>query len=278
MTTLPRPGRSAAAVPVLMYHSIAERSSRAFADFVVPPTVFAEQMSALSSAGCHCLTMSELARIRASGATVPDRAVAVTFDDGFADFAESALPALLSNGLSSTLYVATKYVGTTSSWLQPDGEGSRSMLSWSAVCDLAHAGVECGAHSHSHPQLDLTSADDTWREVRLSKEKLEDRLQRNIDSFAYPYGYSSRVVRRMVEKAGFTNACIVGDLVSDSDHNKFSVPRLTVTRDLSPADLVAVLDSASNGTDHIRSTLRGRASYLLRRTRLKKRSAARASA
>ena len=84
------------------------------------------------------------------------------------------------------------------------------MLSWTQLQDAVRAGVEIGSHAVSHRSLDALPETDLRDEVTRSKAILEDRLGVAVDSFAYPYGHHSGLVRRAVANAGYASACAVG--------------------------------------------------------------------
>lgn len=258
-------------VPILMYHSISGRASSAFADFAVPPARFAEQVRAIREAGFRAVTMSELAQLRRGGTWPAEPLVAVTFDDGYRDFVSEALPVLRDAGLCATLYVTTGYVGGTSSWLASEGEGDRAMLGWSELAEVASEGVEIGAHSATHPQMDLLAPSALRRETATPRAELEDRLSVAVQSFAYPYGYARRQTRAAVQALGYDNACSVADLVSTATDDLFALPRLTVTSHYDGDALVSLLHHHSGRMDRVHSAMRSGLSYALRRTGVKKR-------
>ncbi len=258
------------AVPILMYHSIAESSTPEFRDYVVPPGVFEAQIQALVESGWQTITMTALAQRLAAGQALPAQTVLLTFDDGFQDFAEAALPVLQRYGCTATLYVTTRFVGGRSRWLAPEGEAGRPMLSWSDLAHVQAAGVEIGAHSETHPQLDLLSPTVLARELTVPKVALEDSLGAPVTSLAYPFGYATARVRQMSAQLGYTNACIVGDLIADGSEDPFAVPRLTVTRELEPSELVARVGRPSKVADRLQSAARRASSLGLRRMGLKK--------
>jgi len=258
-------------VPILMYHSISGRASSAFADFAVPPARFAEQVRAIREAGFRAVTMSELARLRRGGTWPAEPLVAVTFDDGYRDFVSEALPVLRDAGLSATLYVTTGYVGGTSSWLASEDEGDRPMLGWSELAEVASEGVEIGAHSATHPQMDLLAPSALRRETTTPRTELEDRLSVAVQSFAYPYGYARRQTRTAVQSLGYDNACGVADLVNTATDDLFALPRLTVTPQYDGETLVSLLHHHSGRMDRVHSAMRSGISYALRRSGVKKR-------
>ena len=254
-----------------MYHSVSSTATEAFRDFVVPPRLFTAHLERIRALGFRTTTVSQLIRLRQQGTPLPERLVAITVDDAFADFADEVLPVLARLDMVATLYVPTGYVGGRSSWLADEAEHERPLLSWPQLLEIAGHGVECGAHSHSHPQMDLLDRRAAAREIALSKAILEDRLGTAVESFAYPFGYSNRTVRQLVEQLGFTHACAVRDLVSLATDDRFAIPRLTMTPDTTPAGLERLLGLDRSVRAELLSRGRSRASWTLRSAGLKKR-------
>lgn len=233
-------------VPILMYHSLSHRSSPSFRRFTLAPELFEEHLSFLAAAGYRTATVSELVARSAGGEPVPERTVVLTFDDGFADFHTHALPALVRHGMTATLYVVTCYVGSTSAWMRAEGEGDRPLLGWGQLREVSAAGIECAAHTHTHPQLDMLPVARMRDEVSRPKAVLEERLQVPVHSFAYPYGYHSPAVRAAAAAARYRSACAVADQVSGED-DRFAIPRLTVPCGTDPAGLADLLDREPPG-------------------------------
>jgi peptidoglycan/xylan/chitin deacetylase (PgdA/CDA1 family) len=233
--------RWSAPVPLLMYHSIAVHAAPRFRKFVVRPDVFAAHMDYLAAERYSMLTAADLARYRLSGRPLPSRAIVLTFDDAYADFADAALPILRGHGFRATMYVPTGYVGTTARWLRSCGESDRPVLSWQALRDVVTEGVEVAAHSHSHPQMDRIPGPAVVDEVRRCKALLEDRLGEPVHGFAYPFGYWNRRVRAAVAVAGFRYACAVDEYTSAPSDNLLALPRLTVSGGLDVGGLARLL-------------------------------------
>ena len=162
-------------VPILMYHSVGVTLSAAYSRWVVSVDRFARHMALLAERGYSPMSVSAFTA-RRSEAGVPPRPVVITFDDGLRDFIIGAFPVLRRHGFSATLFVATGYVGETARWLGPVGEGVRPMLGWAEIDKVAAGGIEIGAHSHTHPQLDILAPTAAREEIRTSKAILEDRL------------------------------------------------------------------------------------------------------
>lgn len=215
-------------VPILMYHEIAGPSETS-SQLAVPPGNFASQLGYLHDAGFQTITAGTLAEsMNGGGGRLPERAVVLTFDDGFADFYQQALPLLVRYGFTATLYVTTGWVQDEGPL--PAGERPGPMLCWSQVAEVAAAGIEIGAHSRLHPQLDQLPRKQLREELRVSKAQLEDRLGGPVPGLAYPFGYSSAAVREEARAAGHGYACAVGNALPGMGSDPFALPRLTVRR------------------------------------------------
>jgi peptidoglycan/xylan/chitin deacetylase (PgdA/CDA1 family) len=213
-------------IPILLYHSVADAPPQWIEPFAVRPAQFARHLDAIVAGGCHALTVSELVELRTSGAELPPRPVVITFDDGFADTAEQAVPALAARGLASTVYVTTRAL--VGQYDETHRLPPARMLRWDQLGELETAGVEIGAHSETHSHLDVMPLSAAEREIRCSKARLEDALAHPVRTFAYPHGYHNAPVTALVRQAGFDSACAVVNAFSSTDDDRFALARLTV--------------------------------------------------
>jgi peptidoglycan/xylan/chitin deacetylase (PgdA/CDA1 family) len=215
-------------VPVLMYHSVRADAPPATRRLSVHPTAFAQQLDTLAENGCTTVTFAALGEALRTGRPLAERSVVLTFDDGYADFHEQALPLLDRHGFTATVFVTT-------GWLDDAGEDAAGcpldrMLSWGQVRECAQAGIEIGAHSHSHAQLDQVPVWELREELRRSKDLLQTRTGGEVTTLAYPFGYSSRRVREEVAASGYRTAAAVANALPDPGADLMAVPRLTVRR------------------------------------------------
>jgi peptidoglycan/xylan/chitin deacetylase (PgdA/CDA1 family) len=219
-------------VPILLYHSIATDAGPQFRNWTVSPELFAAQMAYLFENNYTPITVTQFGQaMREADYRLPERPVVITFDDGFSDFHKVALPILMGYGFTATLYITTAYIGGTSLWLAGEGEGWRPLVDWSEIAEINSSGIECGAHTHHHPQLDTLPLMVARDEIRLSKTVLEQGLGQPVSSFAYPHGYYCPRVRRLVQEAGYTSACGVKHAMSSLADDRFSLARIIITTD-----------------------------------------------
>ncbi|MGC9668710.1 polysaccharide deacetylase family protein [Planosporangium sp. 12N6] len=224
---------------VLMYHSVSSVREPSLRALAVPPERLREQLTALAVAGYRLTGLSEAVDLRATGST--EKVVALTFDDGYVDFLDAALPVLSDLSASATLYMSTGHAGEPASWLGPHAPAFGPLLTWGQLREVAAAGVEIGSHSLLHHPLDVLPAAQLEREIRDSRDRLADQIQRSVRSFAYPHGYHGANVRAAVARAGHDNACEVGRRLYTSADHPLAIPRLHPTPDHSGADLVRLV-------------------------------------
>ena len=242
--TQPRPAREQR-VPALMYHEITTEPLLP-GHLAVSPAHFAEHIGYLAGGRYTTLRAADLARLRQQGESLPPSPVLLTFDDGFADVHERALPLLAGRGIAATLYVTTGWIS--------DGKGPRAaarqpatslpdtgMLSWGQIGEIAAAGIEIGAHTRTHPQLDQLDPSALHRELTGSKHELEDQLGVAVTGLSYPYGYSSRRVRAAAHAAGYSYALAVGNRLIRGADDQFALPRLTMGRSTGLPDFARIV-------------------------------------
>lgn len=228
-------------IPILMYHSISISGNAKFKQFTVAPQRFAQQMAYLHAHAYTPMTVSQLMQARTQPALMPTKPIVLTFDDGLADFFTAALPILRQYQFGATLYITTAYIDATSRWLRHEGEAHRPMLTWEQVRAVQRAGIECGGHTHTHPQLDVLSRAAAAEEITRCKQLLEEQLAQPVLSFAYPFGYYTGLIQQLVQDAGYQSACAVKHTMSTSTTNPFALTRLMVSANMQLHDFEALL-------------------------------------
>ncbi|MDQ0760916.1 polysaccharide deacetylase family protein [Streptomyces canus] len=216
-----RPTARPGPVPwVAMYHSVDDCSDDPYR-ITVTPERLERQLAWLHRRGLRGVSVRELfaARARGEGRGL----VGLTFDDGYADFLEHALPALRRRHFGATLFVLTGRLGGVNSW---DPLGPRkALLTADGVRRAACEGVEIGSHGLTH--VDLTRADDVTvkAEVADSRALLSELIGAPVDGFCYPYGTVDERAVAAVREAGYAYACAIDPGPLTGPH---ALPRLHI--------------------------------------------------
>lgn len=204
-------------VPILMYHYVREVDAGADPlgyGLSVTPANFAAQLDALSRLGYTPVRMDQALACLQGVAGCPQRPVALTFDDGYADAAGVVLPLLRERGFLATFYVVADFIG------QP------GYLTVDELRILAASGMEIGAHSVTH--LDLTTLDEATAryEIVESRQRIAALTETPVTSFCYPAGRFNAAVRALVQEAGFSTAVTTIQNADFSD--LLALPRLRI--------------------------------------------------
>lgn len=215
------------ALPVLLYHSVNDDPPAWIAQFTVGTRTFARQMELIEASGRIPVTARQVVNALHGGEPLPEWPILITFDDAFRDFVDHAMPELAARNLPATMYVTTGALDPHNASLLPPAR----MMTMKQVVMAADAGIEIGAHSHTHPQLDTVSKAAVIDELERSKAELEDVLGEKVATFAYPHGYSSRAVRELARRCGYEGAFAVRNALSSAHDDPFRIARLMLRAD-----------------------------------------------
>jgi peptidoglycan/xylan/chitin deacetylase (PgdA/CDA1 family) len=181
-------------LPILTFHSIDTSGSVVS----IPPPFFARMMEDLAAAGWRGCTVSEaLARWQTDGASL--KLFGLSFDDGYHNLLENALPVLDRLDFAASVFVIAGRCGDDSRWPgQASWVPTMQLLDWPDLETLMAAGWEIGSHGWSHAPLTEVDAQRVEKDVEESKTLLESNLAVQVPIFAYPYGAHNETVRRIV--------------------------------------------------------------------------------
>jgi len=231
--------------PILMYHQIAVSAPSAYFRYTVKPAVFARQMRILAALGYRTISLASLLTARTSGTRLPARTVVITFDDGFADALRYAVPVLVRHGFTATFFVVTGLLGKTSEWTREKRGVEMPLADARALCDVTAAGFTVGSHTITHRRLAELEASECEFELRESKRRLEETLQRDVWDLAYPFGSTDALVRRAAAECGYRTACSTIEGLSSGTDDPLMLRRVPVEGGDSLADFMCRL-----GTGH----------------------------
>ena len=153
--------------------------------------------------------------------------VGLTFDDGYEDFLQAALPVLENIGFSATVFVVSGMLGGENDWEHYyEPKPHLRLLTAEGVREVAARGMEVGSHSISHPKLAGLDPGLLEREVGESRRILEGLLDQPVEGFCYPYGSLDSVAVRAVRCAGYSYACAVYE---EDEGDEYTLPRIPVS-------------------------------------------------
>jgi len=175
-------------VTVLLYHKFDEADSPSTS---TPTAMFAGQMEYLHDEGYAVMSMDELYQCITGERPVPNKAVVITFDDGYLSEYTKAIPILKEYGYPFCVFVFTRSVG------------AHNFMNWDHLRQIRSFGGEVGSHTHTHPHLVDSSTREIEREMVQAKEILEEKLGVEAKWFAYPFGEYDNTIRALGTKAGY---------------------------------------------------------------------------
>jgi peptidoglycan/xylan/chitin deacetylase (PgdA/CDA1 family) len=133
--------------------------------------------------------------------------VGVTFDDGYEDFLDAAVPTLEKLGFSATVFVVAGMLGGENTWEHGDGPRPQlKVFGAERMREVSERGMEIGSHSVTHPRLSGLDSETLVREVRDSRQMLSEIVNAPIEGFSYPYGAVDGPAVRAARKAGYVYA------------------------------------------------------------------------
>lgn len=160
------------------------------------------------------------------------RELAITFDDGYRDNFENAVPVLERLSLPATFFVVSRWIGTDAvPWWDP-WPGVGCSMSWEQVRELAQRGFDVGAHTRTHVDLGRVSGSDAYDELFGARLDLERRLGAPVELFAYPYGGRNNLTeanRELVKAAGFRCCCSGTGELTKSATDPFRLGRVPIS-------------------------------------------------
>jgi peptidoglycan/xylan/chitin deacetylase (PgdA/CDA1 family) len=193
---------------VLMYHKVNDLRPN---PTTVPTEVFAEQMELLGELGYVPVSLDRVCDHYVEGSPLPPGAVLITFDDGYRDNLENALPILQRHGFPAVVFVPIGFLDDDRPL--PHEEALRTLgvrnetVGWDELAALEAGGVRVESHGIGHRPVSELEVAQAAREIALSKLRLEERLGRPVEAYAFVKGsladYRPEHVS-LVQQAGYT--------------------------------------------------------------------------
>jgi len=191
---------------IIAYHSVSDDLN----DFwSTSPDQFRDDMAYLRDKGYECMSLMQY-----YAGVFDDKSIVLTFDDGYANFIDNALPILNNYGFSATVFIVVGKMGMDSDWRSD--KLRIPLMDWQDV-EYVHAnGFEIGSHTMTHPYLTRINQAEAWTEIHDSKTMIEERIGCAVKSFAYPYCSYNLSVVGVAGSVGYNYA--VGGGEGNSNH------------------------------------------------------------
>lgn len=193
-------------IPILMYHQIDASAPRGtpLRGLTVTPQAFNRQMWALKLLGYQGLSLRALEPYLEG--TQSGKVVGLTFDDGYLNNHQNALPVLRKHGFTATCYAVSDMMNASNVWDQALGIPQKPLMGPQQWRDWLSAGMDIGSHTRHHCDLTKLDKATAWHEIAESKRELERVLGCEVRHFCYPYGKYENEHLQMVMDAGYISA------------------------------------------------------------------------
>lgn len=190
-------GMCSAAV-VIQYHHISENTPKATS---TSPALFKQHMDYLANNDFTIVPLEELTALLTAGKTLPDKTVAITFDDAYDSVYSEAFPILKKRSWPFTVFVNAK----------PLEQGNKQFVTWEQLREMTAAGATIANHSWSHPHFlrRLENEDDKdWQqrmknEIELTQQKIQQEIKQDHRILAYPYGEFDNATKALMKQMGY---------------------------------------------------------------------------
>ena len=217
------------AIPILMYHNVAEVPEALHPDgrcLYVTPAAFASQMGLLKRAGYRGVSMSQaMPYLRGEKR---GRVAAITFDDGYLDNLENAMPVLRRLGFSATCYIVNGCIARHNLWDAGNLGVQKPMMNVEQLHAWRAGGMEIGAHTRTHPHLTACSDAELQDEIVGGKAELENLFGVPVPQFCYPFGDADARVARVARDAGYEASPTVRRGRAQRGMDLFMLPRVAI--------------------------------------------------
>jgi peptidoglycan/xylan/chitin deacetylase (PgdA/CDA1 family) len=184
---------------------------------------FDEQMEYLYYSGYTSISPDELLDYIQFNKPLPDKAVLITFDDGYRDTYVHAYPILKKYNFSATVFLITDYVGTNNNYLD-----------WNQIKEMYNHGFVFGSHTLNHIELINTTEEYAEYQLAKSREAIMWRLNDPVNYFAYPEGFYNKAIIKLVQDIGYRAAFTVNFGRDKRDSNVFALNRIPIFKSFHP--------------------------------------------
>lgn len=212
-----------------MYHMISETEHPKEKRYSLSPKKFERQMQYIKNKEYTPISLDDLQKyLNDKNHILPEKPIIVTFDDGYMDNYENALPVLKKYDIPAMVFIVTGFIGKTNNWMRSEGYPLRHLMGWSEIKEIKENGISIGSHTINHYSLSNLDYKEARKEIEESRIYLENKLGDSIHHFAYPFGGVNKIVKDIVRESGYKTACTTGSGFNSRDTNLFELRRLEI--------------------------------------------------
>ena len=216
-------------ISILMYHQVGDfRGIKAHRALYCQRRRFAAQMALLEALRFTVLGMDAVLDCLTGARTVPRRAVAITFDDGYRNFFDEALPILERHRFPAAVYAIAGAVGEVA-WPPGVGLPAVPLMDAQRLRACRRAGITVGSHALSHVALAGLPAAALERELRESRARLEDLLGEPVRHLCYPYGSHDLAAVEAAARAGYATGLTCQRARATPAFDPLALPRKAIS-------------------------------------------------
>lgn len=221
-------------VPIIFYHDIGGKGS-----YAVSEKAIREQFEWIRDNGIKVVPLEDLISRLENPKPYDGRVIVITFDDGYKSMYTKLLPLVREFGYPVTLFVYTDFVSE---------KGDKS-ITWDNLREMQKSGIDIQCHTQSHADLLKLSAKDTddarekmFREIYLSRKKIEQKLGKRVDLLAFPFGYYDNKTIQLAEYAGYKRVFSTDDGLNPVSYNNFCLRRHHIKRDYTIDTIARIIE------------------------------------
>ena len=177
--------------------------------------------------------------------TFSSKTIIITFDDGYNNNYKGAFQPLIERDMCASWFIVSNTIGKISTWFADDTK-QQPMLNSEQLSEMTHKGMEIGSHGNSHTRLNQLTPNEIHSELIESKNTISKIINKEVTSFAYPYGEFNEKTIDMIKKAGYKIACSTRSGKNNMTNDIFKLRRITMTANDSLSSFARKIALADN--------------------------------
>ncbi len=228
-------------IPILMYHKVTDQPLETRHRIFITKDKFKQHLQFFQKHGFETLSFAELKEFRdlkRNFNEFPRKPLILTFDDGYVNNLENAVPLLQEHKFKATFFLLADTNVKSNQWDEADETPQLPLMNHQQRKELAQSGQEIGSHGFSHRKLSQMNREETFYELKESKKRLEEELNCTIPVYAYTYGIKNEFAEEAAREASYTYAVntTIGDL--HLEDNPYNIFRVSIFPEDGPAQLL----------------------------------------